>query len=147
MRVLYRFLVSLLVIFSFLFQVIGPLNATKLTKCPKEILEPKKIETPSDAAPELKKYVTSKFKNSIVSIESKSTLRSGIWWSAGAHKCYFDDKSIESGYTGFLPKGVENGYVTAVQLRKQLLSGGTTLFIRYYKQNGSWRIADSGTGP
>jgi len=48
---------------------------------------------------------------------------------------------------GFLPKGVNSGYVTAVTLSKEIISGGNTLFIRYYKQNGEWKVYDSGTSP
>ena len=137
----------ILISFTSIGYFLVPANAATLSKCPDSILKPKIVATPSAATSALNSYVYKKLKNSIVSISPKSTLRSGSWWTAGWHKCYFDDKSIESGYTGFLPKRVESGYVTAVQLRKKLLSGGNTLFIRYFKQDGIWKVADSGTSP
>ena len=137
----------ILISFTSIGYFLVPANAATLSKCPDSILKPKIVATPSAATSALNSYVSKKLKNSIVSINPKSTFRSGGWWSAGWHKCYFDNKSIESGYTGFLPKGVSIGYVTSVQLRKEVLSGGTTVFIRYYKQNGIWKVADSGSSP
>ena len=131
----------------FLIQMLLPQNVQALAKCPATVLKATKVATPMESQATLEKYVSSKLNNKIKSIQQSSIYREGSWWSAGFHYCYFEDKNVKSGFSGFLPTGVKSGYVTAVTLSKEMISGGNTLFIRYYKQNGKWKVYDSGTSP
>lgn len=118
-----------------------------LSKCDSSVLKPRSVKTPAGIAAVLDAFVKNSIHNAIKSINSKSLVRPAPAYTAGWHSCYFTDSNIESGYSGFLPKGIATGYQVSVVLSKPLVSGGKFLFVSYAKISGKWKVLASGTGP
>ena len=122
-------------------------NANSLPKCDPSVLKPRIVKTPSDVTPAIAKYVKANLQNSLKSIDTKSMLRPAPAYTLGVHNCYFTDPKIESGYNGFLPKGVPFGYEVLITLKKEQISGGYSLIISFAKVSGTWKVLEAGSGP
>ena len=119
-----------------------------VTKCTESVTKAVRVKTPITIySPELNVYINKTYKNKVRGIADTSRKVSGIWWTKGWHECYFTDKNVASGYKGFLPNNSVVGYQTAINLVNETISGGNTILISYYKKNGKWVIAASGSGP
>lgn len=119
-------------------------TASALPKCPTSVIT---VPTPQDALATLTSYVKTVLHLGIKNINSKSILKSGSQWTVGSHSCYYAGSSIPSGYNGFLPSGVKSGYEVSVDLRGQLMSGGSTMFLEFAKVKGKWKVLSAGSGP
>ncbi len=118
-----------------------------LEKCSDEVFNPKLVQTPLEAKTKLVEYVESQLSNKIESISNESILARAPWRTVGWHKCYFEDKTVESGYAGFLPIGVDIGYTTAIELKFEQFSGGFTMFLSYAIVEKEWVVLSAGTSP
>lgn len=122
-------------------------NASTLQKCPTDFAKPKIVPTPSGIAQLLSAYVRTKLHNEIKSVYKTSVYKTAPAWTVGWHTCYYTDKTIESGYGGFLPKGIKGGYEILVTLKHQSFSGGDDMFFSYAKIGGKWKVLSAGSGP
>lgn len=86
-------------------------------------------------------------KNVIKSIYKTSVYKTAPAWTVGWHSCHYKGSQVESGYGGFLPKGVKYGYEVLVTLKHQTFSGGDAMFFSYAKVGGKWKVLSAGTGP
>jgi hypothetical protein len=122
-------------------------NASTLQKCPTDFANPKIVATPKGIAKVFSAYVRIKMHNEIKSIYRTSVYKTAPAWTVGTHTCYYTDKTVESGYAGFLPKGIKSGFETLITLKRQTLSGGNDLFFSYAKVGGKWKVLAAGSGP
>jgi hypothetical protein len=142
-----RLAVITLLSFSFVVPT-SSINAATLVKCPTSVTTAVRVKTPiTKQNAELIKYIDKKYKRTIREVLPTSRKLTGEWWVNGPHECYFTDKTVASGYEGFLQSAKDIGYQTAINLTKETLSGGYTVLVSYYKKNSQWVIVRSGSGP